>query len=234
MEQDNVETIKYKQYTINIAQDESPASPDEWQDDIAFLVGYHSDFTVEKDYIIKKEEAQAIITQDYDDFDDGNGDFKHRCKMIEKNYHIFGLEAYIHSGVMLSIAHEGNFPDRNWDVSQLGLVLVSKENTKTRLKAKKLAENLIDIWNMYLSGNVYGYFTEESGDSCWGYYGQEGIKTAIQEAKDNIDDDIKTQPKRIVKDNYTDITLGELLSNKDNIIKRNAISILKQLQRNTV
>ena len=32
--------------------------------------------------------------------------------------------------------------------------------------------------------------------------------------------------------NYTKITLGELLSHTNDIIKRNAMSILKQLQKN--
>ena len=63
-----------------------------------------------------------------------------RLGELNKKYFYFGLEAYIHSGVVLALSHEGNFPDRQWDVSQLGLVFVAKTEAKTREKARKLAE----------------------------------------------------------------------------------------------
>jgi len=220
-----IETIEYKKYTINIYQDGSPESPDEWGDNNVFLVSYHSDFTVERDDIITKDEASAILSGDYSEYD------KQNCKAIEKKYHIFGLEAYIHSGISLSISYEGNYPDRRWDVSQLGVVLVSKDETKLRKKAKEMAEILIKNWNMYLSGDIYGYIVEETDDSCWGHYGKEGKEDMVEEAKEIIDYDIEKHPDRISQKNYTNINLGELLSSNDETIKRNAISILKQLQR---
>ena len=92
-----------------------------------------------------------------------------------KDYHIFGLEAYIHSGVVLALSREGNFPDRQWDVSQLGLVFVSKKEWKTRAKAREAALGLIEYWNSCLSGEVYGFVIEDSEggtlDSCWGFFG---------------------------------------------------------------
>jgi len=88
-----------------------------------------------------------------------------------RKYHIFGLEAYIHSGVVLALSREGGFPDRQWDVSQLGLVFAAKKEWRMRKSAEKAARGLVSTWNDYLSGNVYGYVVEPGGDSCWGHYG---------------------------------------------------------------
>jgi hypothetical protein len=135
---------------------------------------------------ISQELAQAIAaggkSQDFDEC--LNDEAKDYCK----KYHIFGLEAYIHSGVSLSLSHEGNFPDRQWDVSQLGLVFASKKEWKSRAKARKAALGLIETWNCSMSGDVYGCVREEydqdkkqiKEDSCWGFY---GYKYAIEELK---------------------------------------------------
>ena len=76
-------------------------------------------------------------------------------------YHIFGLEAYIHSGVVLALSQEGNFCDRRWDVSQLGFVFVAKSEWRIRKSAKKAARGLIEYWNAYLGGNVYGFVVKD-------------------------------------------------------------------------
>ncbi len=136
---------------------------------------------------ISKELAQHIANGGkYED-----GSINEEAKEYLKRYYIFGLEAYIHSGVRLALSNEGNFCDRQWDVSQLGLVFVSKEEWKTRAKAREAALGLISTWNEYLDGNVYGIVKEEydanktpmTQDSCWGFYGYdyalEALKTDI-------------------------------------------------------
>lgn len=54
-----------------------------------------------------------------------------------KKYHVFILEAYIHSGVSLSI-HNGVKKDR-WDSSLVGMLFISKDEFKTRAKATEYA-----------------------------------------------------------------------------------------------
>lgn len=130
--------------------------------------------------MFSKDELLAFMEKDKENFN------------VEtfKQFHVFGLEAYIHSGVSLSLSNEGNFPDRQWDVSQLGAVLISKKEFKTRAKAKKCAQGLIEAWNDYLSGNIYGYQIEDNEgyeiDSCYGFYG-DYEKNALQEARNTID-----------------------------------------------
>lgn len=169
--------LKIKVYQ-DVHTDESPA---DWEDDTLFLVGYHQDFWVDK--MVSKDLAVAIAEKEKDDPE---------VEKYLKNYHVFGLEAYIHSGVSLSLSYEGNYPDRRWDVSQLGLVFVKKTTARTRKKARELAQGLIATWNDYLSGNIYGFEVKTPGDelidSCWGYYGDYNAPGgALDEARAVVD-----------------------------------------------
>ncbi len=131
---------------------------------------------------ISKELALAIAF---------NNSENEQAQEYHKIYYIFGLETYIHSGVVLSLSHKGNFCDRQWDVSQIGLVFVSKKEWRTKEKAKVAAKNLIDNWNKYLSGEVYGIVKEIynnkkeiiSTDSICGYY---GLDYALKSLKTDI------------------------------------------------
>lgn len=170
-----IKTFKHKGLSIKIYQDEDAQSPKEWDNENVLLVGYHRDFYVENSRITKQ------VAIDY-----ANNEKTEEVMAIKKQYHIFGLEAYIHSGVVLAISQEGNFCDRRWDVSQLGLVLVSKEEAKTKAKAKKIAKGLTEEWNEYLSGNVYGY-TVDGGGGCWGFYGDIEKSGIIESAKEEAE-----------------------------------------------
>ena len=172
---DNIYNEKRNGLSISIHQDEVYESPEAWVDDGLFLVGYHKDFYVDNSVITKEE----LI--DY-----ANGE---EITQTEK-YHIFWLEAYIHSSVRLALRKEGPFPDRKWDVSQVGAVLVSKEECPEEADARNGALGLIDTWNNYLSGEVYGYTIENgAGDeleSCWGFYGDYEAE-ALEEARGLVD-----------------------------------------------
>jgi hypothetical protein len=43
------------------------------------------------------------------------------------DWEVFLIEAYVHGGVVLALAYEGRFPDRGWDVSQVGAVFIRKD-----------------------------------------------------------------------------------------------------------
>ena len=197
MKDEPVKIIKYKGKEIKIYQDDSCDSPDDWGDENVFLVGYHRDFEVRRDNIISKDKAIEIFGRK-----DWNG------------YWIFGLEAYIHSGVVLALSYEGNYPDRRWDVSQLGLAFVSKKETRLRKTAKERAENLVQIWDQYLSGDVYGYDTDR--DSCWGYYGMEDC---IEEAKFVVDYQTQQEIKGHTK------LLKKYIKNKVPIMHRRSLCV---------
>lgn len=172
-----METIheeKLNGLTIKIFQDMNSQSPDDWGDDDLFLAG----FDTRNFFVMPKDKKEWSIKDLLDHYLD--------------THHIFSLEAYIHSGICLSLSGEGNFPDRAFDVSDgIGCVFVSKKYWKTKKSAKHTAENHVKTWNDYLSGNVYGYQVEDKDgneiESCWGFYGDYDSKNgALSEARNIV------------------------------------------------
>jgi hypothetical protein len=173
---------------IEIHQDTDTESPNDWGNRDLFLVGFHRDFWVQRKGF-DEELVRDLLTKD---------GITEEYKETLKKYHVFGLEAYIHSGVSLHLIGEAKI-DRQWDVSAVGAVFVDKKEWRTRKSAEKAARGLIETWNQYLSGEVYGYIVknadgsdieakDERGnslmDSCWGFYGTEH---AIADAKDSAE-----------------------------------------------
>ena len=171
----------FKGHTIEIHSDETHDSPDDWGDNNLFLVGYHRDFTITRNDIITKATAQEVFRlgcvpkKPRKNADNGQG-----AAFLGLKYHFFPLEAYIHSGVRLALGGEGHFPDRQWDVSLLGLVCVAKAEWRRGDTARAAPGNLMLTWNCYLTGDVYGYIINKFDDqqmedigivSCWGFYG---------------------------------------------------------------
>ena len=132
--------INYRGRAIEIVQDEDSRSPQEDSDNGLFLVANHRDFYV-------AEPGEKRVPRDPAELLD----------RYKKTHWVFPLEAYNHSGVVLALSHEGNFPDRNWDVSQLGFVFVAKSEWRLSAKAREAALSLVNTWNQYLSGDVWGY-----------------------------------------------------------------------------
>ncbi len=86
---------------LRIEQDQDAQSPQEDTDNGLYLIANHRDFFVPPS---PKER---------------NFDVQEHIDAKKKTHHVFLLEAYIHSGVRLALAGEGNFCDRQWDVSLL-------------------------------------------------------------------------------------------------------------------
>jgi hypothetical protein len=172
---DKIETIKYRGYDIETFYDTDYQSPDDWGNEDAFVVYDHRDFNVKRDGFDPREIFEQLQeTKRY--FYDG--------------YYVFPLYAYIHSGVSLSLGRNSYPFTCQWDTSYAGFVLVKREKGNwSKAKAEKLAQAIVDEWNMCLSGDVYGYSSEAF--SCWGFYGKEGYDEMIKDAKSEIDSLIK-------------------------------------------
>ena len=169
----------YKNYSYLIEQDSFAENPDIYSDDL-FLVYDHRDFCVER---------KEFYPPEINDYLNGDTDYNF------SNFWIFPVYAYIHSGVSLSLSHNGD----RWDTSMRGYVLVNKnirEDFNEEL-AKNYAEDLIKEWNMYLSGDIYdlkiyklnicnhcGHTEEEEVEFMSGIY---GYNEAEQLAKEYID-----------------------------------------------
>lgn len=110
----------------------------------------------------------------------------------------FGVEAYIHSGVALDLAGQGNFPDRQWDVGFFGMLIFEKKyfeelswkrvSPKRHRELEALARSIVQEYGQWLNGECYGYIAKKIDpitgeeldiDSCFGFIGdqiKEGIK----------------------------------------------------------
>lgn len=145
-----------------IKQDEHAESPSSWTDENLFLIADHRQFYVQVPGQKGKLDVQAEIDA------------------RKATHWVFLLEAYIHSGVCLALNGEGNFCDRQWDVSLVGAVFASKKEWRLHKSARKAVLQHIETWNQYLSGDVWGCVIENDDgkhiDSCWGFYGHEYAK----------------------------------------------------------
>ena len=120
-------------------------------------------------------------------------------KKLYDGFWFFPVYAYIHSGVALSLSRNGYPFTCGWNTSFKGFILVErvkgwswKEN-----QAYEIAESHIETWNIYLSGQIYGYYSEAG--SCGGFYGDEGYKEMMAEAKGEIDGEIKYKREQHLK-----------------------------------
>ena len=164
-----MERENYKGYTISIEQDRFAVSPDEWSDEGMFLTA-----EARRYFEVKRK---GFMSYDID------------LDKVSKSYDVFPLFAYIHSGILLSLTEE-NYPfNDQWDSGQIGRVFIQKTIAEKKKERQKIAQDLVNNWNDFLSGNVYCYAVEDhEGDivaSCGGFYGDP--ENALFEAKEEID-----------------------------------------------
>ena len=156
---ENIERrFEHRGVAVEIHYDPDPISPqdDDYTTEL-FLTGEHPQF-----YVHPPGKHSHMGTNE-------------TIERLQSSHWVFVLEAYIHGGVSLALADSDRakrFPDRQWDVSRVGCVFVSKENWRLSKKARAAAEAYVDAFNQYLSGRAYGYVVDPDGDqdSCWGFY----------------------------------------------------------------
>ncbi len=172
-----IETIEKNGYKLEIEIDRYPENPREW-DNLGTL------------YIPRPPRHCAMS-------DDGaSADEAAAAPVV--------LPVYVmdHSGIAVS-EHPFGCP---WDSWCAGCLYVTKEKLlaeygqdtpETREIAKKCLRGELQEYAAYIAGDMYGYtITRESDgeelDSCWGFYGDDGIKYI----KELFEDFIKEQYKK--------------------------------------
>lgn len=110
---------------------------------------------------------------------------------------LFALPVYVynHSGMVFSL----NPFSCPWDSGLTGYIYVDKEKfckdfqieEFNPIKALQIAKSEVELLNQYVSGDIWGYkewtrkdadiWTQwEEGDSCWGFFGKDGIEYALK------------------------------------------------------
>ena len=171
-----IEKLNYRGYDIEVCYDSDPSSPDEWKNEDCFIVYDHRNFTIKRDGF-NVHDIYEHLKEGYKTYD---------------GYWVIPLFAYIHSLVSLSVSKEAFLSGCRWDTSFAGFVLVKRQKNWSYKfdQAFKIAKCITEEWNIYLSGDIYGYNSDFGG--CWGFYGDKGMKLMISEAKDEIDYEIKS------------------------------------------
>ncbi len=172
---DPVDTITYKNHTIQIFPDDCAESPRDWDNLCEFhcchrrysLGDKNFNYSSGSDCISAAQEAKK------------HGDV------------VLPLYLYDHSGITISLS-PFSCP---WDSGQVGFVIIRREKmlsefsarkfTKSlKNKALKIAQGEVETYDQFLRGEVYGYKIDEDGDSCWGFY---GVEDCLEDAKSAVD-----------------------------------------------
>jgi len=188
-----------RKFNLKIEQESYPESPRAW-DNLTTMICFH------KRYNLGDEHNYT-----HDNFNSWE-ELKER---LEEDYNIIiikPLYIYDHSGITISTSPF----ECNWDSGQIGWVFISKEQADylgTPIddidRLDSWLESEINIYDQYLSGDVYGFtlfeeievkkiypdgrevieIEDEVLDSCWGYYGtnheENGLLDAVLESADN-------------------------------------------------
>lgn len=171
---------KYNGFDIEIHHYEDYYGPNDW-DMLGQFYHWHRRYNMAEDAVnIRRYEPDEIE------------------KMLSDSIYI-PVYMYDHSGITINTTGFSC----SWDSGQVGFYVVSKDKVRkeygVKRISKKLKEKVIEIltgeistWDNYYTGEVYEFRvvdpnTEECIDACGGYYGDDGLKDAIAEAKAIID-----------------------------------------------
>ena len=212
------QSIEYKGYVIEIIQDEDSQNPRTEFDNACTMCCWHSRYNLGDreswkgiDGKWKSQDLSKNYTEPIDllyelagiNRDDLEEDMKHDDLIEEitnKGYLISALYLYDHSNITISMS---SFSCR-WDSGQIGYIYMTKETIEkegwTKEQAMKYMEGEVEVYDNYLTGEVYRFEIEDPDDneieSCSGWYGNDGKEDMIKECKSIIDHLLEKKHKR--------------------------------------
>ena len=170
--------IENERYKLEIFDDLDPTNPREF-DNLGIMVCFHSR------YILGDE--TNLKSSDFSSWEE----LESYLYKIEKALIVTPIFMYDHSG--LSVNTTGfSCP---WDSGQIGFIYASKERIRKEYSCKRISKKIreqvreilcseVDLYNDYLSGNVYSFTLtdkekDEELDSSSGFYGTDCIENGI-------------------------------------------------------
>lgn len=190
--------VKYKGYDIIIEQEDCDESPRSW-DNAGTMVCFHKRYDL--------GDKTEFKSDDYSSWDEVEAAIvKKEGKVL-----IFPLYLYDHSGLRMKIgSFAGLLPQGHaeFDSGRVGVIYISykkireewgKKGGRLSQKAIKQAEKClrqeVEIYDQYLSGDVWYFRAEKNGEwvaSCGGLY---GFAYALEYAKGEVDAIVKREKK---------------------------------------
>lgn len=174
--------MKYKGYEIDIQPDVNPENPRDW-DNLGLMVCFHGRYDLGDKHSFKSpEELQEFLAE-------------------EKPPVLLPLYLYDHGGISISTkSFIGRAQHAEWDSGKVGYAYITRDTllkefgikritAKLLAQATKILQAEVATYDQFLNGEVYNYTIEDVDGglvtSCGGHFGKE---TAIEEAKNEIDD----------------------------------------------
>jgi len=186
------ETLKHKNYTIDIVQDIDAPNPRTEYDNVGKMICFHRRYSLgDKHNYSSPDDLQSRILSDFG-----------------PSPVILSLYLYDHSGITMRTS-PFSCP---WDSGKVGIIVCSRKTAikewgkkvfspAVKEKALNYLESEVIVYDKYLTGQFCGYVIKDKTgttiDSCWAY---EDSVYAISEAKNHIDCLVKSAlDKRIVQ-----------------------------------
>jgi len=179
---DSIKTITNGNFIGRIYLDEDPESPREWNNQ-GVMICHH-----------KRYNLGDAHHMDFSSCTSWDEEEAHIRKHYGKDCIMLPIHMYDHSGISLSTTP---FNCR-FDSGRLGTIVISRKFVRKEYGVQRITEktknqilmnlkNEVDVYNDYVSGNVYRYSISEvvNGeetllDSCGSYYGYDNIEHSLK------------------------------------------------------
>jgi hypothetical protein len=213
-----------KNLDVKVIHDEDAQSPRDW-DNLGTMACSHRSYTL-GDIQLKQGDCSEshyddlalhayneFIREGYDDkyFDSYSGDLNHlglkrAQKWVEKNLICLPLFLIDHSGLSISTTPFSC----GWDSGRVGYVFCTKDKARQELGVKRLTQAHIEqiktrlkaevsVYDDYLSGSTYSYYSDTLGISCGGFFGYNHEKSGLIE---HATSDCLWHVKRLLKNHF--------------------------------
>ena len=189
---EEIKSIEYKGMTIRICYDENAEGPREW-DNVGTIYSNHRDYNPDGHKIdeIENEDGELVSEE------------------LDRKFIWLPIYYYEHGGLTVSTKRDYPYND-GWDSGLFGIIAVEKAMVRNdwgwkaiteerREQILRSLEGEIETFDSYCRGEVYGFVVEdeegEEIDACGGYYGDEGMKDAIYDAKNIVECELERRKK---------------------------------------
>ena len=182
-----IDEVSYKGYRIKTYQDDEPDNPRDWDNLGKIFYGH-------KRYVL----GEVDVRKEFEDCYSWD-DVEKRIIELYDPLVILPLYLYDHSVLRIKI---GDFYDSQlpqgyayFDTGMVGFVIAEKDKVRKEYKVKRISKKLreqvkqilcdeIDVFDKYLSGQVYAYSIEDTDIACSGFYDYDEM---VKYAKEEVD-----------------------------------------------
>ena len=189
-----IDEVSYKGYRIKTYQDDEPDNPRDWDNLGKIFYGH-------KRYVFRKKISDIGEVDVRKEFEDCYSwdDVEKRIIELYDPLVILPLYLYDHGILRIKIGdfYDSQLPQgyAHFDTGMVGFVIAEKDKVRKEYKVKRISKKLreqvkqiledeIDVFDKYLSGQVYAYSIEDTDIACSGFYDYDEM---VKYAKEEVD-----------------------------------------------